>query len=245
MKYTIEIGKPDIKENQSKLGKKVWPEFIQHDAVLEKYWNNLYSDFGDCQFAFYSEDGFAGVGNSIPLRWDDNFENLPIEGLDWAINKAIKDNQNNLTPTLLVGVQILINPELQSKGLSYQFLATMKQIAKSKGFKHIALPVRPNLKHQYPLIPMEDYIKWTNSKEEPFDPWIRVHAKAGGKIISICHESMLIKGTVGHWESWTNLSFQSSGNYIVDKALCPIAIDIEKNTGTYVEPNVWIIHEVE
>lgn len=241
--YTIEIGKPEIRESQSNLGKRIWPEFIQHDAILEKYWNNLYTDFLDCQFAFYSNNNFIGVGNSIPLRWDDDFKNLPDKGLDWAMEKAVKDIQDDLAPNLLVGVQILIGSALQSKGLSYRFLETMKQIAKNKGFKHIALPVRPNLKHQYPLIAMDDYLKWITPKGEPFDPWIRVHLKAGGKIISICHESMHIKGKINDWEKWTGLCFKSSGNYIVDKALCPVSINIEKDKGVYLEPNVWIVHE--
>ena len=90
--------------------------------------------------------------------------------------------------------------------------------------------------------PMEEYIRWTNDKGDPFDPWIRVHIKAGGKIISVCSESMTIQGKVKEWHDWTGLSFQCSGLYTIEKALSPVCIDLEEDFGEYVEPNVWIIH---
>jgi len=240
--YKTIIGDKKIREAQSELGKKTWPEFMQHDSVVEKYWSLLYTDFLEFQFALYSDENFIGVGNSVPLYLEKGLKRLPDNGLDWAITKAVDDSQNKLTPNLLVGVQILIDPGLQSKGLSYQFLAKMKEVAEIQGFNHIALPVRPNLKHLYPLIPMEKYIRWTNQDGEPFDPWIRVHIKSGGKIVSICKKSMMITGEIKEWEEWTGLRFHSSGRYTVDKALCPITIDVDKNLGEYLEPNVWIVH---
>ena len=89
---------------------------------------------------------------------------------------------------------------------------------------------------------MEEYVAWTNPDMEPFDPWIRVHIKSGGSLVSVCSESMTIRGSVQDWEEWTGLEFHSSGEYIVAHALCPVSIDLEKNMGTYIEPNVWMIH---
>lgn len=242
MKFKTIIGDKTIANEQIALGNKSWPEFMQHDAVVEKYWPNLYSDFLEFQFAAFLEGIIAGVGNAIPVYWDDNFNKLPSRGLDWAMEKAVSDYKKELTPNLLVAVQILINPELQGMGLSYKLLDQMKQIAKNQGMKYIALPVRPTQKHLHALTSMEDYIKWTDQKGQAFDPWIRVHMKAGGEIARICSESMTIRGTVKDWEEWTGLTFQSSGQYIVEKALSPVNIDIEKDIGEYIEPNVWIIH---
>jgi hypothetical protein len=55
---------------------------------------------------------------------------------------------------------------------------------------------------------------------------------------------MSISGTVSDWEKWTGLLFPDSGDYIVDKALIPISVDKKNDIGTYIEPNVWIIHEL-
>lgn len=242
MKYKTIIGDKSIEREQTELGKKAWPEFMQHDSIVEKYWTSLYNDFLEFQFAAFSVNGIAGVGNSLPIYWEGDFKKLPIRGLDWAMEQAVVDNKNKMTPNVLVGVQILINPDLRNKGLSYEFLELMKRVARTQGIEHIALPARPTQKHLYPLIPMEEYITWTNQKGEPFDSWIRVHIKAGGKIMSICSESMTIQGDINEWHDWTGLNFQSSGLYTVEKALCPINIDLNKNIGKYIEPNLWIVH---
>jgi hypothetical protein len=217
---------------------------MQHDSIVEKHWSNLYTDFLDFQFAAYSEKDIVGVGNSIPIHYKGDFKDLPIRGLDWAMEKAVEDKKNGLTPNLIVGVQILINPELRSRGLSYELLDLMKHVARMQGISQIALPVRPTQKHLYPLISMLEYIGWTNPEAEPFDSWIRVHVKAGGKIVSICSESMTIRGVVDEWQKWTGLNFNSSGQYTIENALCPITIDLNKNLGEYIEPNVWIIHSI-
>ena len=90
---------------------------------------------------------------------------------------------------------------------------------------------------------MDDYLTWKREDGLPFDPWLRVHIKAGGKIIGICRSSMVISGSVSEWEQWTGLVFGESGDYIVDEALIPVNIDKEHEIGRYIEPNVWIIHE--
>lgn len=243
MSYSVLIGDKRIEKDQARLGNKVWPEFMQHDAVVERYWNSLYAHFLDFQFAIYDNNMLIGVGNSIPVHWTEDFSDLPPKGLDWAMEKAVNDYNAKLEPNLLVGVQILINPSAQSKGLSYLFLEKMKTCAQRKGITQLALPVRPTLKHHYPLINMEEYVKWVNEKGEPFDPWLRVHLKAGGELISVCGESMKITGKVGDWLEWTGLSFQSSGSYVLEHSLCPVKIDLSNDFGEYIEPNVWVVHQ--
>jgi GNAT superfamily N-acetyltransferase len=218
---------------------------MQHDAMVEQHWPRLYSDFLNFQFAAFSEEVFVGVGNIVPIHWKSEFSHLPPRGLDWALAKAVGDYKMGLSPNLLVGVQILINPDLRNRGLSYKFIEAMKRLARTYGIEHIALPVRPTLKHEYPLVPMEEYIRWTNDQGDSFDPWIRVHIKAGGTMVSVCPESMTIQGKVNEWQQWTGLSFQSSGLYTIKQALSPVHIDLEEDLGEYIEPNVWFIHTTE
>jgi hypothetical protein len=244
MNYTVKTGDKRIQQAQTDLGKKAWPEFMQHDSLVEKHWSKLYTEFPDFQLAGYSENELVGVGNSVPIHWEGEFNNLPDRGLDWAIEKAIDDTNIGLHPNILVGVQILIHPDMRSKGLSYEFLEFMKYTARTSEIEYLALPVRPTQKHLYPLVPMEEYILWTNDKGESFDPWIRVHIKAGGMIVSVCSESMTIQGKINEWEDWTGLCFQSSGLYTIEDALSPVYMDLEEDYGEYIEPNVWIIHAV-
>ncbi len=81
----ILIGDGRINELQKELGSQSWPEFMQHDSIVNKNWPNLYTDFLDNQFALFENNKLVGVGNSVPLNWQNSFEDLPAEGLDWAI----------------------------------------------------------------------------------------------------------------------------------------------------------------
>ena len=56
---------------------------------------------------------------------------------------------------------------------------------------------------------------------------------------------MTITGTVAEWESWADLPFPESGSYIVPGALASIDIDRDADQGRYIEPNVWVWHEVQ
>lgn len=245
MDYQILIGDNKIHLLQKELGSGTWPEFMQHDKIVEKYWTDLYNAFLHMQFALFDQEILVGVGNSVCLNWAGAFSDLPDTGLDWAMQKAHQDHLEGLSPNLQVGVQILINPDYRSQGISYKMLGIMKDIARANGIKNIALPVRPNLKSAYPMMDMEEYIALKNEDGQPFDPWIRVHVKAGGNIIGICRKSMTIEGSISGWEKWIGEKFPESGEYTVDKALVPLEIDKLHDRGIYIEPNVWIIHEID
>ena len=66
MKYRTIIGEPEIEQEQVKLGKRTWPEFMQHDSIIDNSWSDLYNHFLDFQFAQFYENEIAGVGNSKP-----------------------------------------------------------------------------------------------------------------------------------------------------------------------------------
>ena len=144
-----------------------------------------------------------------------------------------------------MGVQIAVDNKYQGRGLSSLSVKEMSNLAIKRGIKRIVIPLRPSNKHKYPLIPIEDYMNWKLDNNLPFDSWLRVHIKAGGKIIKICSKSMFIPGTIDEWKEWTKLDFPGSGSYIIPGALNPISIDTEKNQGLYIEPNIWILHELE
>lgn len=120
----------------------------------------------------------------------------------------------------------------------------MNSIGKSKGFNYLVASVRPNEKSKYSLTSIDDYITWKSNEGLPFDAWLIVHVRAGAKIIRPCHEAMTIHGTRAEWEEWTEMKLPQSGKYIIPGALKPISIDIQRDEGVYVEPNVWIQHTI-
>ena len=106
----------------------------------------------------------------------------------------------------------------------------------------MVIPLRPSDKPKYPLISLDDYITWQTEEGLPFDPWLRVHTRAGAKVVRVCHNSKRIRGTRAEWQQWTGMKFPQTGEYILPGALNPIEMNVQKDEGVYIEPNVWITH---
>jgi hypothetical protein len=102
--------------------------------------------------------------------------------------------------------------------------------------------VRPTLKERYPLVDADRYARWVRDDGLPFDPWLRVHARADAKLVGVCPSSMRIPGTVAEWEEWAAMAFPDSGDYVVPGALTTVRIDRGADLGLYVEANVWMHH---
>ncbi len=237
---------PDLLHAGDEIITAVWPEFMMHDPVANRFWNDLYSIFPEYQFALIdpATDQMVAVGNSLPLVWRDDPRHLPDAGWDWALDKGFADHAAGQQPTSLCALSISIAASHQGRGLSQIVVQTMKRIGQTQGLDALFAPVRPNLKSRYPLIPMERYITWQTGDGQPFDSWLRVHARLGAQIVKVCPQSMIITGSVKDWEGWANMRFPESGTYTVPGALVPIEIDCAADRGTYVEPNVWMRHEL-
>jgi GNAT superfamily N-acetyltransferase len=227
------------------LTKEVWPEFMLHDQVANENWHELFDRFSEYQLALYDTENqrVAGMGNSFPLRWDDRFENLPDGGWDWAFQEAVNNHKQGVEPNVHCAIQIVVRPEYRGQGLSGPMVQAMRSVTKSRGLERLIIPLRPSDKHKYPLTSLDDYITWKTGQGLPFDPWLRVHGRAGARIIKVCHQSKTIRGTRADWEQWSGIKFPQSGEYIIEGALNPIQINVDQDEGVYIEPNVWIEHE--
>ena len=141
-------------------------------------------------------------------------------------------------------IQIVVRPDYQSQRLSAPMVEAVRALTKSKGLSSLIIPIRPSEKHKYPLTSLDDYLTWKTEQGLPFDAWLRVHVRAGARIIKVCHESKTIRGTRAEWEQWTEMRFPQTGEYIIPGALNSIEMNIEEDEGIYSEPNVWIVHQV-
>jgi len=236
----------DYRDRAGDIADASWPEFMMHDSVANENWHELFDRFSEYQFALLDTDKncMAAMGNSLPFHWDHPVQELPEGGWDWVFLKAIADHKAGVKPNIQSAIQIAILPDYQGQGLSTRMVDAMRGIAISKGFAELVAPVRPNQKNRYPLTSIDDYIQWKNEEGLPFDAWLRVHARLGARILKPCHQAMIIRGTLTEWEEWTSLKFPQSGQYYIPGALNPMEIDIEKNEGIYIEPNVWMVHQV-
>lgn len=226
--------------------KAAWPEFMLHDQVAKELWHELLDSFPEYQLALYDtqNDRAAAMANSFPLRWDHSLENLPEGGWDWAFAQAVRDHKQGVSANYHCAIQVVIHPDYRGHRLSAPMIKTVHAVTRAKALQALIIPVRPSEKSKYPLTSIDDYITWKNEVGLPLDAWLRVHARLGGKIIKTCHESKTIRATHPEWEAWTRMKFPQSGEYIISDALVPIEMNIEKDEGIYIEPNVWMVHEV-
>ena len=222
----------------NKLHSGPWPVFLSEDLSVKKYWQRLYQVYPEYQLLFRINSEYIGVANSAPIYWNGNIDDLPA-GFDEAIETIIEENKK---PNTLCGMAVVISKEYLGKGISSKIINNLKKLAKSYGYSNLILPVRPTLKSQYPTISMDNYINWEKDNL-PFDPWLRVHMKIGGKILKVAKPSMIVRGTVSDWQRWTGMYFGESNKYTIQGALNPVNIDLETNVGEYIEPNVWVLHK--
>ncbi|HLO34288.1 MAG TPA: hypothetical protein VK249_34400 [Anaerolineales bacterium] len=221
------------------------PAFLEHDSVVAEYWSHLDETFPDHQFCLVEQESgkAVGVGNSIPVAFESEWADLPARGLDWVLEKGFQDHTAGKTATIMSALYIEVAGSHRGQHLSSQMISVMRQIALSQGFRHLIAPVRPSLKSRYPLIAIEEYSRWQNSDGFPFDPWLRVHVQAGGKILHPCPSAMVVKGSRQQWTTWTGMDFPGEGNYTIPHGLVPFIV--HGSQGEYVEPGIWVLHVLE
>jgi GNAT superfamily N-acetyltransferase len=236
---------PALWDGIEHLSSQIWPEYNLHGEELNAYWGRLYDVFPAWQFVLTDrEDGrVVAEGHTIPVHWDGTDEGLG-PGIDATIAGGFAHHESGGRPNALCALAAEILPAEQGRGLAPAMLRAMAGLAREAGLPHLIAPVRPNLKERYPTIPIDRYARWTRDDGTPFDPWIRVHTRLGARLGPPIPRSLRITGTVAEWESWTEMLFPETGEYVFPAGLATVRIDRERDAGEYWEPNIWLIHPV-
>ncbi|HEY3050754.1 MAG TPA: hypothetical protein VGJ40_03440 [Gaiellaceae bacterium] len=219
-----------------------WPEFMYHDTVLNRLFGRVIEEYAQFQFFVWDDerDEVVGAGNAIPAVWDEKVASLPDGGVDAVVEAGFAEGA--APPAALCALQIVISPDCRGQGLRRRMIERMGEIGREHGLDTLIAPVRPSLKHRYPLAPMERYVTWRRPDGTHLDPWLRTHERLGAKIVKVAPRSMRVPGTVREWEEWAEMTFPETGAYVVPGALVPVEVDRERDEGLYVEPNVWMVH---
>ncbi|MGA5756689.1 N-acetyltransferase [Nonomuraea bangladeshensis] len=220
-----------------------WPEFALNDPIAD-----LFYPFADTTYADYvlvaDDDAEPGrvVARACMMPYLSEAAELPDDGWDGVIRRGWLARARGRRANGVSALEISVRKDRQGEGLSGVMLRAMRERAALLGFAELVAPVRPNRKHLEPGTPMAEYAWRVREDGLPYDPWLRVHVRAGGKIVKVAPRSMVVAGTLAEWRTWTGLPFDRSGEVEVPGALTPVHCRVEHDHALYVEPNVWVSH---
>ena len=226
-----------------------WPAFMNEDETGMLYYSDprtVHPQF--CLIAYDAAEPDRAVARAycVPFSWDGDPSRgeLPGDGWDGVIRRAAIDRQLGRKANLVSALEITVSTTHQRAGLSALMLDEMRRRTAEAGFGDLVAPVRPSAKHLAPDESIHDYARRVRPDGLPEDPWLRVHARAGGRIVGVSTHAMAVTGTLEQWRGWTGLPFDASGPVLVPGALVPVHCSVEHDYAVYVEPNVWVHHRL-
>jgi GNAT superfamily N-acetyltransferase len=219
---------------------RVWPLYNLQGDQTTRYFGALFPRYAGLQFLFIDRRSERPVarGRTIPFRWEGTLEDLP-RGIDAVGLRAIEERDR---PNTLSALAAEIDPDYQGRKLSGLLILAMAAVAREAGLGPLVAPLRPSAKDRYPTIPIERYAMWRRHDGLPWDPWMRVHARLGARVLRAEPTSLRITAPVAEWETWTQMAFPDDGEYVFPGGLAPLRV--RDGRGRYFEPAVWMRHDI-
>ncbi|MGW8995540.1 N-acetyltransferase [Streptomyces zhihengii] len=224
-----------------------WDEFVTQDPVGWANIGRIVAELPEYVLVATDPEGeVVARAFSVPLALDaDGRRELPDRGWDRMMLWAFSDLRHGRTPDTVSAVEITVAAGRQGQGISALMLAAMRDNAARLGFREVIAPVRPSAKSAEPHTSIHEYAHRTRESDGlPYDPWLRVHVRAGGVVEKVAPASMTVSGSTEEWRRWTGLPFEESGETVVPGALVPVRVEAERGYAVYVEPNVWVRHRL-
>ncbi len=216
--------------------------YLNYTRPHREYYDGILETFADLQLCLVEVETDLPVAlvNCVPTPCHGGLDALPAEGWDWLVETGATDRTGH--SNVLGALAISVPTVHRGKGYATRMIRELRELSERRGFDAVVAPVRPTAKCDYPHVPMGEYVAWKDAKGRLFDPWLRTHLSQGGRLVGPCERSMVVEEHVAFWETWAGRRFERSGDYILDGALAPLSIDLERQAGLYEEPNVWVTY---
>lgn len=219
-----------------------FPSFIIGDQNVKHFIGRVRELFGEYNIMLVNQgDEPVATGWGVPISWSGEFPDLP-ETFAHVLQRSLESYDAPDVADTFVICGAVVHPARKGSGVAQALIGALIDSAAIHSLSKVIAPVRPTLKHQYPLQSVDAYAKWVRSDGLPWDPWLRLHVRLGGEVIGLAGKAQTMIGTIAQWEEWSGLEFPESGDYVIPDGMAPLHIDKSADLGTYVEPNVWIRH---
>ncbi len=219
-----------------------FPAFITADQAVKRHIGRVRELFPRWDILLVKESGEPlATGWGVPLVWSGEVRELPDSFAD-CLRQAVELNDRSRAADTFVICGGVVHPDHRGSGVAQQLVRALCLTATEGGLERIVAPVRPTRKQLYPLVQIDTYAAWTRADGLPFDPWVRLHVRLGGRILGTLPNAQTMTGTVAQWQEWAGLPLPGSADYVIEGGLAPLTVDVAKDLGLYVEPNIWVRH---
>ena len=219
-----------------------FPVFITADHEVKKYISRVREYFPQLDVMLVDEvEAPAATGWGVPIVWSDEVDDLPTSFAD-VLRRAVESYESGSDANTFVICGAVVHPGLKGTGTATELVRALVRTGQSHGMTRVLAPLRPTRKHLYPLFSIADYASWLRYDGLPFDPWLRLHVRAGARVIALAPAAQTMIGTVQDWEGWAAMPLPATGEYVIPNGMSVLSIDATANVGTYVEPNIWVQH---
>ena len=233
-------------KDAGKLMAELWPKYLLEpsDLPTEELGERISAEESDRRTLVLSlrqagSGQLVACAQGLAIEAPLNSQQYSPMGWRYVIQSFTQGAKHKSKVNTLCLVVVNVGAAFRGIGIPEILLEQAKLEAKKRGLAQILVPVRPTLKHKFPHESMEEYCSRKEGAEE-FDPWLRTHVEAGGEILNICPESVVVKASLGCWNKWVQTDFPQSGHFPIPGGLAPLVVDKELNIGTYTEPNIWV-----
>ncbi|WP_325605964.1 hypothetical protein [Nocardioides sp.] len=219
-----------------------FPAFITADPEVKKYIARVREYFPHLDIILVSAAGDpAATGWGVPIAWTGAVADLPQSFAD-ILRLAVEGHESGTDPDTFVICGGVVHPDLKGTGTATALLRALVESGQKHAMSRVLAPLRPTRKHLYPLISIDQYASWLRDDGLPFDPWLRLHVRAGGRVIALAPEAQTMTGSVQAWEEWAGIALPATGEYVIKDGMSVLRIDAAADVGMYVEPNIWVRH---
>jgi ribosomal protein S18 acetylase RimI-like enzyme len=185
-----------------------------------------------------ADDEPLAVVRAVPIRWDGTTEDAPGAGLGRLLGE-VEDGSDTVADTLAV-VDLTVHPAHRGGGVGPRVLAELEARRTAAGLERLLVLVRPHAKRHHPLVPFARYLTAVDDDGRPRDGWLAAVWEAGFHPVRGVDRSLVARAPVAAWERWYGRSFPTSGPYLVEGAIKPAIVELERDEGRYREPHLWV-----
>jgi GNAT superfamily N-acetyltransferase len=176
---------------------------------------------------------------AVRITWDGTSSGAPEGGVGEAARRAGEAGADTLAV-----LDVTVAFGARGRGIGAAVLRALDDHRAAAGLARLLVLLRPHAKTSYPLVPFARYASFTRTDGTPFDPWFRCAWRAGLVPVRAAERSLSARADLAAWQRWLDVDVPGSGPYLVDGAIKPAIVEVERDEGRYREPHLWVGRDV-